>query len=259
VELSNNLESIILDDAWFATIQARPGAEYGEIYTTDFKRDAFGHILVDDNGFVMKGDYKKMGNINPDWIAGLSSNITYKNFIFSFLLDIRMGGEIYSMGKAYRNLFGTSIQSLEGREEWYATHDPTYGYSTPIQGVEEKGYVEDAINENTGQQNAVPVDPIYRFYNIWAKEIGTENICDATSARLREASIGYSLPKKFLSKIRLTDVQVSVYGRNLFFLYNAMNDVDPESGYSSGNTGGGLEHNAIPSTRSIGFNIKVNF
>lgn len=259
VELSNNLESIILDDAWFATIQARPGAQYGEIYTTDFKRDAFGHIMVDDNGFVMKGDYKKMGNINPDWLAGLSNNLTYKNFTFSFLIDIRKGGEIYSMGKAYRNLFGTSVASIEGRAEWYATHDPAYGYSTPLPGVEEKGYVEDGINVNTGQQNTVPVDPIYRFYNLWAKEIGTENICDATNVRMREASLGYSLPKKFISKLRLTDVRVSLYGRNLFFLYNAMNDVDPESGYSSGNTGGGLEHNAIPSTRSIGFNLKVNF
>ncbi len=259
VELTNNLESIILDDAWFATIQARPGAEYGEIFTTDFKRDAFGNIMVDDKGFVMKGDYKRMGNINPDWIAGLSNMISYKSFNFSFLIDIRKGGEIYSMGKAYRNLFGTSLASLEGREEWYATHDPAYGYSTPLPGVEPKGYVENGINVNTGQQNTVPIDPIYRFYNIWAKEIGTENICDATNIRMREASIGYSLPKKLLSKIRVTDVQVCVFGRNLFFLYNAMNDVDPESGYSSGNTGGGMEHNAIPSTRSIGLNVKVNF
>lgn len=259
VELASNLESIILDDSWHATIQARPGAEFGEIYTTDFKRDAFGHILVDDKGFVMKGDYKRMGNMNPDWLAGLSNNISYKNIRISFLIDMRMGGEIYSMGKAYRNLFGTSLASLEGREKWYATHDPIYGFSTPLAGVQEDGYIEDAINVNTGRQNTVVIDPIYRFYNIWAKEIGAENICDGTNIRMREASIGYSLPSKLLSAIHLTDVQVSLFGRNLFFLYNAMNDVDPESGYSSGNTGGGMEHNAIPSTRSMGFNVKINF
>jgi hypothetical protein len=38
-----------------------------------------------------------------------------------------------------------------------------------------------------------------------------------------------------------------------------MNDIDPESGYSSGNTGGGFEHSAIPTLRSFGFNIKVGF
>jgi hypothetical protein len=259
VELTNNLESIILDEIWHATIQARPDAEYGEIYTTDFKRDKFGQKLIDDQGFAQKGDYKKMGNINPDWLAGLSNTFSYKNISFSFLVDIRKGGEIYSMGKAYRDLFGTSLETLKGREEWYSTHDPAFGYTTTLPGVDPKGDVEDGINEKTGQSNAVPIDPLYRWYNIWAKEIGTENILDATNVRLREASIGYSLPKKLLSKTHINDIQISVVGRNLFFFYNAMKDIDPESGYSSGNTGGGFEHSAIPSTRSIGVNLKVNF
>lgn len=259
VKLTGSLESIILDDAWHTTIQARPGEEYGGIYTTDFKRDAFGHKLVDDNGYVMKGDYKKVGNINPDWMAGLANNFTYKDLTLSFLIDMRKGGEIYSMGKAYRGLFGTSLESLEGRDEWYATHDPAYGYSTPLPGVEEKGYVEDGINQTTGRQNAIPVDPIYRWYNIWSKEIGVENVMDATNIRLREISLSYAVPKRALAKLPLTDIRVSLYARNLFFLYNAMNDIDPESGYSSGNTGGGLEHCSIPTTRSIGFNLKVNF
>jgi TonB-linked SusC/RagA family outer membrane protein len=259
VSLANNLESIILDDAWHATIQARPGEEYGGIYTYDFKRDAFGHKLVDDDGYVMKGDYRLVGNMNPDWLAGLSNTFNYKNLSLSFLVDFRMGGDVYSMGKAYRTLFGTSEESLAGRDDWYATHDPTYGYSTPLPGVVEKGYVEDAINGNTGKQNSVPVDPIYRYYNVWAKEIGVENVVDATNIRMREVSFGYTLPGKWVSRLPLTGVQISFYGRNLFFFYNAMNDIDPESGYSSGNTGGGFEHCAIPTTRSIGFNLKVTF
>lgn len=259
IKLASNLESIILDEAWFATIQARPGEEYGGIYTSDFKRDNFGRKLVDDQGFAIKGDYKKMGNINPDWLAGLSNSVTYKNITCSFLIDIRKGGEIYSIGKAYRALFGTSTESLEGREEWYSTHDPTYGYTTLLPGVEARGFVEDGINENTGKLNTVPVDPLYRWYNIWSKEIGTLWMRDATNIRLREVSVSYSLPRKLLTKTPLNDVQVSLVGRNLLFIYNAMHDVDPESGYSSGNTGGGFEHSAIPTTRSIGVNLKINF
>ena len=259
VSLYNNIESIILDDAWFTTIQARPGQAYGGIFVTDFKRDNFGVKLVDDQGFALKGDYKRMGNMNPDWMAGLTNNFKFKNFTLSLLVDMRKGGNVYSMGTAYRNLFGTSVATLKGRADWYATHDPQYGYSTPLPGVTAKGYIEDAINENTGQKNTVAVDPLYRYYNLWNKEIGTENLKDATNLRMREISLGYSLPKKLLSKTPLTDAQVSLVGRNLFFFYNAMKDVDPESGYSSGNTGGGFEHSAIPTTRSIGFNVKVNF
>ncbi len=257
--LYGNMESIVLDEIWHATIQARPGMQYGEIYTTDFKRDSYGRKLVDNQGYVIKGDYKAVGNMNPDWIGGISNNFKYKDFSLSLLVDMRKGGDVYSMGKAYRDLFGTSVATLQGRADWYATHDPKNGYVTSLPGVDPKGYVEDGINENTGQKNTVPIDPLYRFYNVWAKEIGVENVLDATNVRMREASLGYALPRKILNKTFLTDVQVSLVGRNLFFFYNAMKDIDPESGYSSGNTGGGFEHSSIPTTRSIGFNLKLNF
>lgn len=259
IKLTDNLESIVLDEQWHATIQARPGEEFGGIYTTDFKRSQDGKVLVDNEGYALKGDYKLMGNMNPDWIGGISNNLKYKNVSLSFLIDMRKGGEIYSIGKAYRSLFGTSAESVEGRDRWYATHDPATMYTTPLPGVTPDGYIENAINETTGKQNTVAVDPIYRWYNIWSKEIGTERMLDATNIRMREASIGYSLPKKVLSKTPFTGIQLSLVGHNLFFFYNAMNDIDPESGYSSGNTGGGFEHCSIPTTRSIGFNLKVNF
>jgi len=105
----------------------------------------------------------------------------------------------------------------------------------------------------------VPVDPLYRWYNIWAKEIGAEWMMDGTNARMREIQLGYALPSALLSKTPLENITISVVGRNLFFFYNAMKDIDPESSYSSGNTGGGFEHNSIPSTRSFGFNLKVRF
>ncbi|MFN8254534.1 MAG: SusC/RagA family TonB-linked outer membrane protein [Bacteroidales bacterium] len=258
-KLANNLESIVLDESWFSTIQARPGEEYGLIYATDFKRDAFGRKLIDDNGFALKGDYQSMGSINPYWIGGIANTFSYKNLTLSFLIDMKKGGKVYSMGNAYRLLFGTSDNTLPGRADWYATHDPDYLYSIPLPGVEPKGWVEDGVNETTGQPNTVPVDPIYRFYNNWNKEIATESILDATNIRLRELTIGYSLNKSLLERTPVSGVTISFVARNLFFFYNAMEDIDPESGYSSGNTGGGYEHCAIPSARSLGFSLKVDF
>ena len=259
VSLFNNVQSIILDQAWFTNIEAVPGHPYGEIYTTDFKRDNFGRKLVNDQGFVMPGDYKSVGNMNPDWMAGLKNTFKYKSFNLSVLVDMRMGGTIYSMGNNYRNLFGTSVASLKGRADWYATHDPQYDYSVALPGVAPKGYVESGINENTGQKNTVPVDPLYRFYNIWANQIAVESMLKATNVRMREVSFGYTIPRKLLTSSRLTDVQISLVGRNLFFFYNAMKDIDPESGYSSGATGGGFEHSAIPTTKNIGFNLRIDF
>ena len=172
---------------------------------------------------------------------------------------MKKGGNVASMGKTYRAHFRTSAETLKGQAGWYSTHDPQYQYSVRLPGVESKGYIEDGVNENTGLLNDVPVDPMYRCYNIWSKEIGTEWLVDGTNVRLRELVAGYSVPGKILSKTPVSGIQVSFVGRNLFYFYDAMKDIDPESGYSSGNTGGAFEHCAIPSLRSMDFNIKIGF
>jgi TonB-linked SusC/RagA family outer membrane protein len=258
-KLYGDTESIILDESWIGTIQARSGDEYGSIYAYDYKRNDLGQKLVDDYGYAEVGDYKKMGSINPDWLGSISNKFRYKNLSFSFLIDVRKGGNIVSMGRAYRDLFGTSARTLEGRAEWYSTHDVNTMYTTALTGVTEKGFVESGVTESTGKTNTVPIDPMMRWYGLWSNAIDKEWILDATNVRLREVNITYTLPKKILKSTPLDNVQFSFVGRNLCFLYNAMHDIDAESGYSNGNTGGGFEHNAIPTTRNIGFNIKVDF
>src|SRR5690625_7763141 len=76
---------------------------------------------------------------------------------------MRMGGEIFSWGKAYKSLFGTGKATLEGRAEWYATHDPETSYSTPLPGVTPEGYIEQGINEKTGRPNETPIQPMLRW------------------------------------------------------------------------------------------------
>jgi len=243
-KLYGDIPYLPLGTDFHAEIRAYPGEPYGEIYTNDFKRDSFGNKLIDDNGFPITGDKKSMGNINPDWMAGLSNRLSYKGMSISFLIDMQKGGDIYSWSKAYRGLFGTGQESLEGRAEWYAGTG---------------GFVESGINENTGKPNDVAVSPTNRWYQLFNKEIGTEWLQDATNVRLREVVFNYSLPKKWMAKTPFTNVNVSLVGRNLFFFYRAMDDVDPESSFGSSDSSTGFEHFSLPSTRSLGANLKVNF
>jgi len=259
IELYQGVNKIILDTQWHGNIEARPGEEFGGIYTIDYKRDNFGRKLIDESGFAQAGEYKKMGSINPDWMAGLNNKFSYRNFSLNFLVDFHIGGDVYSQGKAYKALFGTSVETLEGREEWLSTHDPATSYQNELPGVKPGGFIEEGIKEKNGQVNDIPIQPFFRWYNLYSKQIGTEWIQDATNIRLRELVLGYNLPRKWLSKVMVKDINLSMVGRNLFFFYRAMDHVDPESGYSSGNTGGGFEHSALPSLRSIGFNLRVNF
>ncbi|MFV0505517.1 MAG: SusC/RagA family TonB-linked outer membrane protein [Bacteroidales bacterium] len=244
IELYGDMEFLQLAEDFGVSIQARPDHPYGEIYTTDFKRDAFGNKLIDKDGYAQAGEYKAMGNINPDWIGGLSNQFSYKNWSLSFLIDMQMGGDIYSWGKAYMALFGTGAETLEGREEWIAGTG---------------GYVESGISEVYGKPNTVAIDPSMRWYNLYNEEIGAEWIQDATNVRLRELVIGYKMPSKWFASTPINNISLSLVGRNLFFFYRAMDHFDPESGYSSGNVGNGLEHLSLPSTTSYGFNLKVNF
>jgi len=260
VEIHPELETIRLSELWHADILAIPGEEYGVIWGIDYKRDNFGNKLIDENGFAQKGEAKIMGSINPDFLSGFSNTFSYKNISLSFLIDIHKGGDIYSYGKAYKTLYGTGAETLEGRAEWYETHDPETNYRIPIPGVEPRGYIEEGINENTGQQNDIPIQPMYKWFNLWNNTIITESILSATNVRLRELVISYSLPRSIIGDKFINNLVVSASGRNLFFIYKKYAPhIDPEAGYSSGNTGSGFEHSTLPNTRSYGFNLRMSF
>jgi hypothetical protein len=116
----------------------------------------------------------------------------------------------------------------------------------------------------TGANSATPVtNTTYADANTWGYDYygKTElSVFDGSFAKLREVSIGYTFDKiGFLNKAGIKDVAVSIVGRNLWIIHKNVPDIDPEVGNSAGNTSVGAEQNTIPSTRSYGFNIKINF
>ncbi len=86
------------------------------------------------------------------------------------------------------------------------------------------------------------------------------SLFDGSFVKLREVSVGYSFNKiGFLNKIGLSSLDLALVGRNLWIIHKNIPDLDPEVSSSAGNTSVGAESNAIPSTRSYGFNLRVNF
>lgn len=237
--LNEGLESITLNSLWHVSVEARPGEEFGSIYGYDYLRDNFGRKLITNDGYAQKGERIKLGSMTPDWYGGITNKFRYKNFSISSLISIQQGGEFYSYGRAYRTFFGTDARSLEGRET---------------------GYVMDGINENTGFVNDTPADTMLTHYsNIFTNEVATDQVLDASNVKFKELVLTYHLPSSLLRNTFIESGSISAVGRDLFFIYNAAGDIDPESGYSSGPTGGALEHSSLPSTRSYGLNLKINF
>jgi len=252
------LQNSILD---LATIEMRPGDPFGSIYGKDYVRDANGNKVISDSGYPAipgTAEYKRLGDINPDLMGGLSNKVTYKNFTLNFLVSFQLGGEFYSHGQLYRELMGTAEETLKGREEWYSTHQGS-GHLETIPGVIPKGYVENGVT-STGSVNDVPVDPMLRNLQvIWFNRTVSDYILDATNVRMREVSLVYNFPKKLFGNAPITNVNLSLIGRNLFFFYNAAKHMDPESGFNSSTIGNAFELNSMPATRSYGVSLNVSF
>ncbi|MEN8186836.1 MAG: SusC/RagA family TonB-linked outer membrane protein [Bacteroidota bacterium] len=240
-ELNEGLESIVLGGIHNAgvTVEARPGEEFGSIYGKDFLRDKKGRILITDSGYTQSGERKNFGTMNPDFYGGISNNFRYKNLSLKTLISGQKGGVFYSYGRGYRMFFGTDKRSLEGRET---------------------GIIVDGINENTGFQNDVPIPAMMKqFSEIFSKQIATDMILDATNVRVKEIVITYDFPQRLLQNSLIQSASISAVGTNLFFIYNAADDIDPEAGFSSGPTGTALELGSLPSTRTYGINFNIHF
>jgi len=137
-----------------------------------------------------------LGNVTPDWTGGANFTIKYKDFDLSTLLDAKMGGDIFSMSYMWGRYAGTLEESLIGRET----------------GIVGNGVLAD------GSPNNVVVSA--KSFNQFAYNYSnfTESgIFDASYVKLRQITLGYRLPKKWLQGTFIQDFKVSVVGRNLAF------------------------------------------
>lgn len=209
------------------------GGSFGDIYGRMFLRDELGHYQYDEDGMPIadKSDLKKIGNTAPDFNLGWQNTFTYKGFTLYFLIDGRFGGDVISLTQAELDKQGVSKVTGDARLQG---------------GVHFDGKT---------------IEDVARFYTIVGGRDGiTENyIYNATNIRLRELSVGYSLPSKWLAPLGIVQgVDVSLIGRNLFFFKNDA-PYDPDGTLSVGNSLQGIDVFGMPSTRSFGFNVKVNF
>lgn len=215
-------------------IVAEVGGSYGDILGRTLNRNENGELIVDKDGLPEYGsEYVKLGNNSPDWMGGLSNTFTYKGFDLSFQIDMRYGGDVYMGSIRTGSESGILTSTLEGRE------------SMLIEGV-----------TADGTKNSVATTA-QKYWTRLAE--GAEPwIYDATNIRLRELSLGYTLPKNLLRRTPFQNVKLSFVGRNLWLIHSKTKGFDPEGSASTGNAQG-FEFASMPIMRSLGFNLNVTF
>ena len=272
VELTNGLDNLQILEHWNLSIEARPGNPYGDIVGYAILKDDNGNRLVDANGMYIRNEIPQvLGNVNPDYSLSFMNTLNYKAFSLSFLVDARVGGEMFAGTNLYGYGYsGTFEETLEGREAWYASEaareaagltsdewTPTGGYLA--EGVYAEGTVIDGVDVS-GQPNSSFVNPEYYWdqFSDWTNEIHEPFVYDASFVKLREVVLSYSVPVSWISKFGMKSAAVSVYGRNLWLIHKNVPNIDPESFHTNGN-GQGYELYSYPNKRSIGFSFNVNF
>ena len=225
-------------------VQATVGGGFGDIYGTTFQRSPDGKMILDEIGRpVATSEKVHLGNYQPDWVGGLTNKFTYGDFSLHFLIDARIGGEVYSGTDASLDANGVSTRSLKYREE-----------GVVVDGVKE---VEGENGEITYVENTSEITAQQYWGSV--SGIGSEYVYDQTNIRLREASFFWNIPSTLLGDGFIKSASVGVVGRNLFFIYKEMENFDPELSYSTSTFSQGMLFNPLPSSRSIGFNLNVKF
>ena len=230
-------------------IQHEVGQRYGKIVGVSYVRDNAGNIVYDinDEGVPLArlGSRVILGDGVPPWTVGWSNNFRFGNLNFNFLIDGKFGGQVFAGTNAIAYGSGLHKATLEGRET-----------GLQVSGIDGASFDEDA---GTGQSFTATVAPedlaIY-----WGRvnDIAEPFVEDADFIKFRELSLGYNFPAKLLDRTFLTGANVSVIGRNLFYIKRSADNIDPESAYNISNSQG-LEYFGVPSTRSYGLTINLKF
>jgi len=250
----------------YITVEARVDERMGDMYGIGFTRVSadpnspyydktgqyVGQIVYNAAGKPIETTTRiKLGNYNPDWLAGINNSFSYKGITASVLFDMRMGGEVYSHTQTVGREGGQLIETLEGRADGY-------DLTKPGNGVIGEGVVRNA--DGTFSPNTVKLSARewHTSYTV-GRRLVEGVIYDASFVKLREVRLGYTLPNRITRQAGLFDVSISAVGRNLA-LWTDVPHIDPETSSTSGGTViPGVESVAIPSTRSWGVNFNCRF
>jgi TonB-linked SusC/RagA family outer membrane protein len=250
-----------------AAIVAQVGGQYGSIIGRDFERTPDGEMIIGANGLPTYTENKVvLGKGVPDWAAGLTNRFSYKGITLQFLLDMKFGMDVYSMTNSLAAAKGLLDVTTEGRDEFIAArtqaaaNDPNFVFKdwVPTAGYVANGVVNTGTVDNPVYvKNTKPVDP-QEYWRSVTDATPAPFIYDASYVKLREISLGYTVPKSVFGGAKINSIYFSVFARNLLIFNKDLPNIDPESMYTSGN-GQGFEYGSLPSRQSYGFNIKVTF
>lgn len=261
-----------------ARLYSKVGQPMGDIYALAPAKDANGNYIIREDGFYqLTNEPVKVGNAMPKLVGGFATSLSYKNFFLDMSFDYRIGGAVMNLPYQYLMGRGSLEDSMPYRD---AAHGGKTYYlgadNKPVPFTGERGPNGEKVYDNgmilkgvkaDGKPNDIMIaaDKYYHYTYNWGGydpadvTYYSHSIFDNTYVKCRELSLGYNLPKSLLSKFKCKSLQVSVYGRNLFYLYKNLPGFDAEatdgtSWITQASIGG-----STATTRSVGVSLRASF
>ena len=209
------------------------GQPYGNFYNTGYVRSAGGEIMIDANGLPITSTSKIIGNIQPDWLGGITNTFRYKGLSLNFFFDMRKGGQILNSDDRYGYFYGTP-KVTENRED------------RVVAGI--------SIVDNKPNTKVVRAEDYYQRLNLIYESV----IQDGTYIKLRNVNLNYNLPAQLFTKSVFSGIALTATGRNLWIYTPHFTGTDPEvSSYGSANGSQGVYGYSVPTSRSYNFTISA--
>lgn len=255
--------------------EARVGRPFGEWVAFTYARDAAGNRIVNADGLYVRDDsqYVPVGNSTPDAVGGFFNMFRYKGLTLNANIDYVIGGDIFSFTNYYGINAGKLVESLEYRGEengglpYYIDEEntliqlPSHTSPSPNGPVYHDGVILEGVTEG-GAPNEKLVSAFDHYIDAYFWNFGfhEEGLFDNSYVKMRELSLGYDFNKALVQRIGLQRVNLSLIGRNLFYIFKNVPNIDPEAvlGTSAGEASA-FESGAQAGQRSVGFSLRIGF
>jgi iron complex outermembrane recepter protein len=263
-----------------AVLKSVVGQPMGDIYVHPVQRHANGEMIVDPNGLykVDPNQMVKAGNVMPKAVGGFINNVSYKGFRLDVVIDYRFGGHVMPTALNWMTSRGLTEESLNNMDEehgGFAYYEDASGNRFRAEGTEgpngETVY-HDGMLLSGVKADGTPNDYIasaseyyWVVYN-WGGPQYSPNtryelfVKENSYVKMRELALTYTLPASIAGKIKANKIEVGVFGRNLFFLYRTIKDMDPEQTTAGSRWFQNVNNvGTNPASRTYGASVRLSF
>lgn len=262
-----------------AQLRSVVGQPMGDIYVHGILKNASGQNVVGPNGlYQLDGvNWIKAGNATPKLTGGLLNSISYKGIMLDIVTDFRFGGYIMPTGINWltsRGLTEESLTAMDAESGGLRYYKNAAGKGIPTTGnagpngevVYNDGMLMDGALAN-GEKNTNIISQATYYnatYNWGGPQYSSSRyelyVKENSYIKMRELSLGYRIPASLTRRIGTQNLTLSVFGRNLFFFYRTIKDLDAEQTTVSTQWRDNINNaGSNPSFRTAGVMLRASF